>query len=650
MRDTENSYKNRYIKKIQVAGDRANIFDTRIPYVIPFYQRAFEWEDKQLLQMVEDIDDLEGTDSYYLGTLVMARRKGRYEVVDGQQRLTALFLLLSCLGFDVKNTLEFECRDKSNYTLRNIRKLLGNGKNSSDGYDADRIEEGIRRGLDTIHRKITDREFDRAAFVKKLKRVMVYRIQVPENTDLNRYFEIMNTRGEQLEQHDILKAKLMEPLGDSREQAVFARIWDACSDMNGYVQMHFSKEFREHLFGDRWNSRPTGDWNEISSFEPGKDGGADGTDTFYSIREIVREDFRMPEQRSEEKDDTSVRFEGIIEFPFFLLHVLRVFVRKYRVTNIKGKELLDDKKLRETFDEVLEQGIWNKNKRRISGDRAAFSRRFICCLLETRFLFDKYIIKREFVRGSRDGEWSLKELSASGRGSRKHAYYAGTKAAHDSHDREWNVENLMIQSALRVSYTSPKVMHWMTELLYWLSKNHCRNTQEEYIGKYAGTAEQIAAKAVREKFFEVCGEDGKYCMGVNTPHIVFHYLDYLLWKSDPKLYGDFTFEFRNSVEHWYPQNPPPGTIAPWDDDGLDSFGNLCIVTRKTNLRFSNMPPENKGNIYAEAISKGSLKLRIMDRQTVASMHWRQTACKAHEEEMIALLKEACGYGSEENRT
>ena len=69
--------------------------------------------------------------------------------------------------------------------------------------------------------------------------------EVPENTDLNRYFEIMNTRGEQLEQHDILKATLMRYLPDDSEKSTFAKIWDACSDMTGYVQMHFIKDSSE---------------------------------------------------------------------------------------------------------------------------------------------------------------------------------------------------------------------------------------------------------------------------------------------------------------------------------------------------------------------------------------------------------------------
>ena len=94
------------------------------------------------------------------------------------------------------------------------------------------------------------------------------------------------------------------------------------------------------------------------------------------------------------------------------------------------------------------------------------------------------------------------------------------------------------------------------------------------MSEFSDAIEEIAKNAVREQFFDVC-EDGVYAMGVNTPHIVFNYLDYLLWMSEPKKYDDFTFEFRNSVEHWYPQNPSEGTFESWTD-GVDQFGNLCI--------------------------------------------------------------------------
>lgn len=96
-------------------------------------------------------------------------------------------------------------------------------------------------------------------------------------------------------------------------------------------------------------------------------------------------------------------------------------------------------------------------------------------------------------------------------------------------------------------------------------------------------------------------------MGVNTPHIVFNYLDYLLWYYDREGYSDFTFEFRNSVEHWYPQNPSEGTFEQWKD-GVDQFGNLCIIQRNVNAKFSNMSPEAKKSTFKNMIAKGSIKL------------------------------------------
>ena len=207
----------------------------------------------------------------------------------------------------------------------------------------------------------------------------------------------------------------------------------------------------------------------------------------------------------------------------------------------------------------------------------------------------------------------------------------------------------MMQSALRVSYTSPKVMHWITKLLIWLSEADCKNIKNDAITKFDKVAENIAIDAVRENFFQVCS-NGVYAMGVNTPHIVFNYLDYLLWNDDwngkKKKYSDFVFEFRNSVEHWYPQNPSEGTFEQWKD-GVDQFGNLCIIQRNVNSKFSNMSPEAKKSTFKDMIVKGSIKLRIMSELTEksgdkpASLYWKERAYKAHEEEMLGHLKKAC---------
>ncbi len=514
-------------------------------------------------------------------------------------------------------------------------------------------------------------------FIEKLEKVIIYRIEVPEHTDLNRYFEIMNTRGEQLEKTDILKAELMSFLGKENEidknkrkqlndqQSLFAKIWEACSDMTGYVQMHLISKnnvIRDAIFGNNWNLIPQNissedalnkmlgeiaklenkSQNNNSNNQDNKD--INENNESYYIENIIQDKFKIEKYDDWSEDEKKrVRFESIISFPYFLLHTLKVFIKHYNIHQEEESEiideLLDDKKLIDTFKKVIKFGVMNNQKIRNNKD---FSLKFIDCLLKTRFLFDKYIIKREYANDNLDGQWSLKELNVSGGNTNRKPYYKNTLFISKDND-SINKKNLMIQSALRVSYTSPKVMHWITELLIWLYENQFEKDIEkhkEILFNPCWKAEMIAAKSVKKDFLEN-PNNKEFKMGVNTPHIVFNFLDYLLWLDDSeKNYSDFIFEFRNSVEHWYPQNPSDGREK-WKD--VDRFVNLCIIQRNINSRFSNMPPESKKITFKNMICKGSIKLRIMSDLTnknQSDFNWKEL-CKNHESEMINKLENGC---------
>lgn len=623
-----------------VCRNGCTLFDSDAQYIVPLYQRAYAWGEKEIIQLIHDIYYMEQEEStkYYLGSLIVSRSGNEYEVIDGQQRLTTLFIILKCLSVknalpqDISNTLRFSCRDKSNYTLKNLSNLI----------DDERIEENIRAGRDIVLSELNKAEFSIKRFVRLLKKVLLYRIEVPKNTDLNRYFEIMNTRGEQLEQHDILKATLMSYLTDDIEKAWFADIWDACSDMTGYVQMHFEVKAREQLFGSQWSERPS--FDRLSDLDGEK---KNDSCSNIKIHQIIKDDFQV--ERFDGTDDNSdrIRFESIIEFPYFLLHVLKVFAATNNIVSCDGRDLidglLDDKKLTRAFERVVNNGIMEGSS--VCEQRENFVRGFIKCLLQCRFLFDKYILKREYVNEDSVGKWSIKELKVSGQQRKKKAYYVDSRFENSTSETGRVKNNVMLQSCFRVSYTSPKIMHWITELLIWLSKDNFVNL--ENLGEYETVSENIARRAVKKDYLDVCHAKSpiRYNMGVNTPHIVFNYLDYLLWKETGE---EFTFEFRNSVEHWYPQNPSEGTFDQWEhEDGLDNFGNLCIIQRSINSKFSNISPEAKKSTFVDMINKGSLKLRRMAKLTIsqngksASSVWRESVYLQHEQEMIEKLFNAC---------
>ena len=72
-------------------------------FLIPYYQRGYRWEAPQVEALLSDLDEFDqysagsvGINQFYcLQPLVVFRREdGQWEVVDGQQRLTTIYLIL----------------------------------------------------------------------------------------------------------------------------------------------------------------------------------------------------------------------------------------------------------------------------------------------------------------------------------------------------------------------------------------------------------------------------------------------------------------------------------------------------------------------------------------------------------------------------
>ena len=76
-------------------------------YIVPIYQRSYAWEKEQIEQLINDIYDAKEKDVYFIGSLIVDyQAKHTYSVIDGQQRLTTLYLLMSYLQ---KSLLKSKC-------------------------------------------------------------------------------------------------------------------------------------------------------------------------------------------------------------------------------------------------------------------------------------------------------------------------------------------------------------------------------------------------------------------------------------------------------------------------------------------------------------------------------------------------------------
>jgi len=109
-------------------------------FYIPSYQRGYRWEEQQIIDLLNDILEFQKKvnsrkidvgEFYCLQPLIVTLRKNKdiWEVVDGQQRLTSIYILLSYLStkgdYGIPPDLfsiEYETREKGDYSSKNFLK------------------------------------------------------------------------------------------------------------------------------------------------------------------------------------------------------------------------------------------------------------------------------------------------------------------------------------------------------------------------------------------------------------------------------------------------------------------------------------------------------------------------------------------------
>ena len=216
---------------------------------IPIYQRLYVWEEEQIKTLLEDIETAfsDGKELFYLGGVLVVENEtlenGKiYDLIDGQQRFTTLWMLSIVLGGDLKPFVERFEKDKNRhrvtFAIRDDIYLFF--KEYINGNKLKGATSHIVNALSLIHKY--KEQFDRdhvgksreiANFIhEKVKLIFT---EVPKQTDLNKLFEIINNRGVQLQHHEILKAQLLNKI-PSVDRFKYSHIWDACSYMESYVE------------------------------------------------------------------------------------------------------------------------------------------------------------------------------------------------------------------------------------------------------------------------------------------------------------------------------------------------------------------------------------------------------------------------------
>ena len=390
--------------------------------------------------------------------------------------------------------------------------------------------------------------------------------------------------------------------------------------------MNFNPHLRNLLFTSNWADLQFYDFDTLNNrfIHLEDDCEDDDADNGYLSRTLsqlfddaaLNKKYSLPE--SDEKDEGNDRFGSIINFSNLLLHVLKVMYHNDDEYDpvIDQDIRLDDKRLLDIFAMVLAH----------CKDKSSFIKRFIIALLRIRWLFDRFVIKRENYNG-REG-WSLKDVK---KYERSKINYVGTFNDDNDDDNDVSRDIRMLEAMFHVSAPTQIYKHWMNAILYYVYKcdNGIVDPKEfrEYLYSLACSYmldRYLCSKDVRISFEEIIYRNSGIASnhiinwrlidnGCDVENFVFNFYDYITWKNNVSKYNKFDFTYRTSVEHFYPQTPMPGYPELTDETGLNDFGNLCLISRGMNSKFSNnMPVAKFKNFGNEAITQElSIKLNEM---------------------------------------
>ena len=578
-------------------------------FMIPLYQRLFAWSQKEVRVFLYDLKlhfESGSVSPFYFGVVTTVIFKdGYYSLIDGQQRFTILMLMAAVFKkfspqwdkfFNRGDRLWLFAREDD---ARYISALADGDVNYSDKNPL--MKEGyeeIRYFIECMD------EQTRGLFIEySYKKIVLFNSVLPEEylhrpSSLNKYFEVINSEGANLEQHEKLKVLLLK--GQENQSDLLA-IWNICSDFSrplikktedeGLLSYFQRYERLANMRGDEAIQWLLDQGYAVSM-------NTERT-SFPSIAEIdvKAHDFNNPFAGNKER--------SVVSFPEFLLLTLDIFC------GAGGDwDFYKTDRLIELFNKFL------KSER---------IKEFYYKMLKLRVLIDCYLIRRSI-----DGTDSTYNLTFK--------------------SKENSLSHECLKQYEAMLDVSTPYYKWVKPLLIYLDEK--LPDDEEVLLKFIKNMDNGM------RTFPDSINDLSYKS--KPDRYWFWRLDYNIWervflsKTDDKnelssklsIYRkailEYTFRANRSIEHLHPQNQSENEW--WPETAVHSFGNLAMISQGFNSQQGNEDVIVKfSRVESQARNKQlqSLKLLMMyvdsNRE---SEGWTIEVADRHGNEMYKILSDS----------
>lgn len=646
---------------------------SKYKFRIPLYQRKYAWSTDEVNALLDDLLSFykrkKENDKYFIGNIVVEHKEdGLCDIIDGQQRLTTIYLLAKIAKSKDIFELHYEIRHEDDEFLKDF-------ENEDKKLKADsQFRENIEAILKFQQIQLCD---SKPTLNELLNLCKIALTTLPQGIDIVKYFEVMNNRGKQLEKHQILKAKLLEAIKSSEvdcqnDTTNYSKIWDYCSNMNVYIEdsiyygdlkekeKDIDKNARNPLFDFLGEKQPLPEVFKTNSDKSNN----------ISIADIINPK-PNPIKTTEQKEEFYIRQEygSIVKFPVFLIQVLKIFltnkIENNKINSVEVNDIVVN-------DRYLLDYFYKINDNKIKTNDFLFdcnqSKEFIKFLLKMRILYDYFIFKRD-----NEGEPFLDKIEIEN----------GQYKLSETQERK---DILMLQLLFNFSAPQYFAQDWLGVVLKWLNTNF-KTEDNSFYSNYLKFLEDFdkkmaIARIENESLIDTinyyltnsqfgeskCNLDNINFdflnQGTSTPHYWFYKLDYLLWKecnndkseiwklddksnfieSDRFKYLTIKSNFRlsrlNSIEHIHPQSK----CNEWEEHNVDNctnvdcFGNLVLISNHMNSTLNAQELKNKRQDIQKQLNNGTIESLKMILAYSKYKEWTLKNCLDHQENMIELLQ------------
>lgn len=250
---------------------------------IPEYQRPYVWGNDQISELLDDVMQARNSNpesQYFLGSMVLRKKEKvegstkyvEYDLLDGQQRLTTLFLITAVIRdlappsntsrlktcddtiFQMANTddniperlrIVFDIRDQVKDFINEFVKEKGGTSKLDDltikinNADEDVSVRNMANAILIIRKYFTEKSIDDFFPYLRSNVLMIY-VSAEELEDAFRMFTVMNSRGVKLRNSDILKADNLGKIKDNAKRMEWAKKWEE-------TETYFGEDFDAFL-------------------------------------------------------------------------------------------------------------------------------------------------------------------------------------------------------------------------------------------------------------------------------------------------------------------------------------------------------------------------------------------------------------------